>query len=359
MPDSIGNFVTRISNQKLSGAYIFIGEDPQLIEEGRVAVRKNYGGPVDERESLEDMANKESAAFKLTYDRGGNLFAGNVSGAFYEITGITKPTKESLSALTKLIQRLKPDDVLSVGIYGLDGKTLAPDYKKGYKTAWVRDLNRDGKLFCAKKLIGADAVWWCNRWAGEFGVNLSKGSSKWLADNTQGTLSSAKQCIQMMSYNKDLPSDENSQIKIMQSMLSGRSKYNIFQLVDAALNSNGKEAISILNALFEIQEPEPLLVWAIGNAANGVLAAKRGAYPIGMSKATVERARLISGRTSENSILDVIKSVSYADKIVKGVETGDIKIALTASIVKLATLGRNVKIPTPKVDIEYDDPFEL
>ena len=377
MPDPVAEFISRLPKEP-GGVYVLMGEEAQLIEEAREAIRASCGTRPLERAGLDALGDPDTIDSQIVHDRGGALFGGSStshparrngrdrrqsdtpppkdvamrrsgkerrrSGAsVYEVIGHGKPSEDSLTALHKLIRRLTSADLLTVAIYGVENRQLSRD-RKDYKTAWVRNLSAAGELVAARPLFSADAEWWCRRWVKEWKMKVSEDGIKWLSANTEGNLSAAKQCLYKMRFFDEQGEDDVTQ---MAGILSGRSRSNIFQLIDAALAGEGKQTISILNILFEVDEPPPLIVWALGNAASGILAAKRGGYPAAMSPSAARQAREVANRTSESAILEVIDRAAHADRIVKGVDVGDIKIALTDTAAGLACLRRGVKIPTP------------
>ena len=385
MPDPVADFISRLP-EKPGGVYVLMGEEAQLIEEARETIRIACGTRPVERAGLDALGNPDSPDSQIVHDRGGELFGGGAaashparrqgrdrrksdtpptkdaamhrsgkerrcSGAsVYEVIGHGKPPEDSLTALHKLVRRLTSADVLTVAIYGMENRHLSRD-RKGYKTAWVRDLSTAGELIPARSLSAADAEWWCRRWVKEWKMTVSEDGVKWLAANTEGNLAAAKQCLYKMLFFDE--QTEKDDVEQMAAILSGRPRSNIFQLIDAALAGQGKKTISILNILFEVDEPPPLIVWALGNAASGILAAKRGGYPLAMSQNAVKQAREVANRASESAILEVIHRAAYADRIVKGVDVGDVKIALTDVAAGLACLRRGAKIPTPA--LQYRD----
>ncbi|MGI9307443.1 MAG: DNA polymerase III subunit delta [Gammaproteobacteria bacterium] len=347
MKEAAENFIDSLRKKPPGGAYIFYGEEPQLIDEARDSLRAagNFGKNV-ERASLELFSDSSSADSKIAESPGGSLFGG---GAFlYEIIAHSPPSgiraaekgdgKGAFRVLQNIVARVSPPDTLAVSFYGLE--------RKHHKAKWLADLcqNAAAAVNCAR-LDAAQTAVWCRKWAKMWGFSLAENAAEWLAAQTEGNLSAAKQCLQKMQI-AGMRADTPGQIA---EALSGGAHYNIFQLTEAALAGNGKKSIAILNVLLYIEEPPPLLVWAAGNAAAGILAAKRGDYPAGMSRPSAQAAREIAAKTPEEKIIAVMRRAARADRIAKGVEKGDFKIAITDAVAGLACLRRGITIPTPRL----------
>ena len=327
------------------GVYIFYGEEPQLIEESRAAVRAagNFGENI-ERASLELFNDSAAPDSKIASSTGDALFGG---GAYlYEITahappsGIRAAEKSSgaYGILQRITARVCAPDSLCVSFYELE--------RKHYKAKWFTDLCANAvAVFCPRQ-DAAQTAGWCKKWARAWNLSVSEEGMARLAEQTEGNLTAAKQCLQKMEI---LGESGEEQVA---AALSGGARYNIFQLSEAALSGNGKKSLAILNVLLDIEEPPPLLVWAVSAAVSGILAAKCGGYPAGLSRAAAEAARTAAARAGEDEILDILRRAACADRIAKGVEKGDFSLAITDAVAGLACLRRGNKIPTPKFQPE-------
>lgn len=356
MEDPVSQLISRLSKPP-SGTFVFLGDEPQLLNEGRDAVRKAGDFDECERADISALADASNPDSKILEARGGALF-GKGGGCLYDISGIGKPPDACLKRLQHFAKKvLKDPDVLIISVYGLEGRDLSRD-RSGFKAAWVRDLANLGDYAVARRLSAAEAAPWCRKWAEEFEVKLSADTVKWIAAQTEGNLSAAKQCIIKMSLDagKDGEAEESEEARAKQA-LSGGARYNSFHLIEAALAGKGTESVNILNALLETGEPLPLIIWALNSAASGVLAAKRGQWPAGLSRDAAAAAKKVAKGTYENDAAEVLARVAFADRAVKGVVRIDIKTALTDAVVALALLARpDVKIPLPDLQRKiYDE----
>ena len=343
MRDAAADFVREVAEREhaAGGAYIFYGEEPQLISESRAALRDKYENI--ELASLELFNDSERADSRIAESPGDALFGGGAT--LYEVVAHAPPTGTraqktsdgggggTFKMLQNIIARVKKPDAVAISFYGLE--------RKHFKAKWFSDLMQGAASVHCARLDSQSAKFWCRRWADERGLSLSAEAAARLAEQTEGNLSAAKQCLHKMHICGG--GEEND----VAEALSGGARFNIFHLVESALEGKGKKSVAILNVLLDIQEPPPLILWAISAAASGVLAAKRGGYPPGLAKSAADLARQVSRSAKEESVLDVLRRAGYADRVIKGVEDGDIKIALTDAVAALACLRRGNAIPTP------------
>ncbi len=345
MNEPVQSFIESLRRAPPGGVYIFYGEEPQLIEEARAAVRAagNFGDNI-ERASLELFGDSSAPDSQIAASPGDALFGG---GAYlYEITAHAPPSGiragegggGSYRALQKIAARIAAPDALSVSFYGLE--------RKHYKAKWLSDLCAGAIAVPCPRLNAAQTAEWCKKWAREQNLSLSGGGGNRLAEQTEGNLAAAKQCLQKIAALGETEAGEEQ----IAEVLSGGARYNIFQLSDAALAGDGQKSLAVLNVLLDIEEPPPLLVWAVSAAVSGILAAKSGGYPVGLSRTAAAAAR--EARAGEEQIMDVVRRAARADRIAKGVETGDFAAAITDAVAGLACLRRGNKIPSPKFSPE-------
>ena len=344
MKEPVADFIRALPDSP-SGAFVILGEEPQLIEEARTAIRSRGNFGSKERADLESLAESGIAA-----DRGASLFGGGA--CLYEIVGHTAPRghaakesdadiegkKDDLSTLVQFAERIAAPDVLVLALYGLE--------RKHYKAAWLRDLGKHATVLIANRLGSVQTADWCRNWMTEWKLELPEDSINWLAAQTEGNLTAAKQCLQKILLCRESNGTVANNLSEVKDILSGGARYSIFRMTEEALCGQGRKALDILNVLLETQEPPPLILWTLTNAANGVLLVKRKQQPPwGLPAAQLREA---GRRANESQIMEVILRAAHADRIVKGVEVGDIKTALIDTLLALAALKNNVALPTPK-----------
>lgn len=329
-----------------AGVYVLYGEEPQLIDEARAAIQSagNFGSV--ERASLELFGDSEKPDSHIAESPGAALFGGGA--CFYEITAHAPPTGirsegeggGAYKILQGIVKRIKPPDALTVSFYGLE--------RRHHRAKWFLELtgNAEAAISCSR-LTAAQTAKWCEKWAKEMELQMSEDAVNLLASQTEGNLAAAKQCLQKMRLHGGGGSEEE-----VAEALSGGARFNIFHLVDAALAGKGKQSLAILNVLWDLQEPPPLILWAASAAASGVLAAKRGQYPAGLAKPAAAAAKQIAQKVREESVMEVLHRAAHADRVIKGIDAGDIKIALTDTVAALACLRRGNTISVPKLQVK-------
>ena len=311
--------------------YVLLGEEAQLIEEARAAVRRQFSYP-RERVDLEALADSP-----IAQNRGDTLFGG---ASLYEIVGQHAPQPKSIKALQQLAERAPTSsDVYVVAMYGLT--------PKHYKAAWLRDLGKAGAITAtASRLTPTAAVGWCKHWLQEWDMTADDEALAHLTAQTQGNLSAAKQCLNMIRLHGGAVG-----LTEITQVLSGGARHHVFELLNAALEGKGQRSLEILNSLWEIDEPPPLIIWALGAAAGGLLALKSGDYPGAIPPTPAMRKT--ASMASEKRIVSTLRKVAHADRIVKGIDQGDVKIAIIDAIASLATLRRQKNITVPELQPEY------
>ena len=327
----------------ITGVFILLGEEAQLIDEARAAINKKTTFDMVEKADLAAITNVDSADSKILQNRGGSLFG---SGACcYEIQGYGKPPDAAINALQKFAPEITAPDLLIVTIYGVEGRLLARD-RKGYKTAWVRDITALGVHAVARRLDEENTAIWCRRWVAKENLSIDDNSIRWLAQHTEGNLAVAKQCLYKIKI-----SGGSADIEYITTILSGGARYNIFHLVEAAVAGSGNKALSILNALLDINEPPTLVAWAIANAISSILATRHNQPIGGLSYNTITIIKEIARHADEAMVIDALSKIAHADRVIKGIDDGDVKIALMDAVAALACLRRGKKIPTPRLQI--------
>jgi DNA polymerase-3 subunit delta len=306
---------------------VVYGDEPQLIEEFRSAVKNVTQAANVERADWETLSDSP-----IMEERGSSLF-GNGS-CLYDIVGHGAPSVKAATAVLKLARRMKPPDILIIAAHHLE--------RKHYKAAWLRDVSALGCSVCAKRLNASETAMWCRHWAEGYELNIEEETLQWLASHTEGNLAAAKQCLLKMQLAGDKPDAAQ-----MADALSDGARHNVFNLIDAALAGHGRRALSILSFLLETQEPPPLILWATANALQSILTVKKGGTPAWGLPA--QDIRDIARRTSENEVTWLLRCAATADRTIKGVGDGEIKIQLMNLIVGLAALRRGIKIGVPNV----------
>ena len=308
---------------------VLYGDEPQLIEEVRAAVKTATASATAERADLETLP-----ASPIMQERGAGLF-GNGS-CRYEIVGHSAPLADSQAALLKITKRVEPPDTLLIALYHLE--------RKHHKAAWLRQVTAQGVSVCAERLNAAQTSVWCRRWAKEWELAIDEQTIQWLATHTEGNLAATKQCLQKMRLGDSTPDLQQAQ-----NALSDGARYNAFNLADTALKGEGRKALDILRVLLETQEAPPLILWALTNAVQSLMAVKQGGAPAwGLPRQMIYD---VARRANEDEIIHLLRRAAAADRVIKGVGGSDVKTALMDITVGLAALKRGIKISIPDLAV--------
>ncbi|MGI9337696.1 MAG: DNA polymerase III subunit delta [Gammaproteobacteria bacterium] len=323
---------------------VIIGDETHLINEARTAIEQAAAASETARIDFAELGDNPSAG-------GASLFGGttlqNIIG-YSSSFRLGKPPEDAFNALIKIIARPPDGDIVIAAFYGFDDKKM-----KG-KLAWLHELQNKhkAKVIRAMQCGESATAQWCKFWL----PSMNDDAANDIGAQTTGNFGAAKQAMMKMALYG------GTTAKDAKAALSDGGRYGIFELTDKAVLHDGRGALKILAHLLAANQPAPLILWAISDAAWKLMALKRGAPVFGAWGDRLSAMKKIANYESERNIMEVIRKAARADRIIKGAEyknTEDkgatIKIALTNLIVDLASLGRKARIPLPGRAITGDD----
>ena len=304
---------------------VIYGDEEQLVEEARLSVRAHFSADNIHRAAAETLAGSPLAT------NSGDLF-GDQQPTLYEINVTTTPPPAVQDALVALAAHTQPPDAMLILIRGMEAKQI--------KTAWFKKISDGAVCVRADRLAATAAVEWLTHWAQTENLTLNDESMQLLAAQTEGNLYAAKQAMTKLTLTAD--NGDITAAAVRQTLADG-AQYDIFDFGDAVLNGKGTRAIKILRQLRAAGVADPLILWSITDILNGVIALHAGESPRFWG-ARLAGLRVIAQRTSPQKLSDLLRRAGHADRVTKGVETGDIETALTHLVICLAALKRGVKI---------------
>ena len=101
--------------------------------------------------------------------------------------------------------------------------------------------------------------------------------------------------------------------------------------------------MQVLRVLYEADIAEPLILWALADAAQKLLTLKNGGE-VRTGRRQLERLQKVARTAPTKKIHKLLSRAAKTDQVIKGLIVGDAKIALLGLTADLATVGRNVKI---------------
>lgn len=147
------------------------------------------------------------------------------------------------ATLKQYLASPNPDNILILVTPKIDAAALNTQWFKGLESAGV---------FVTVWPIGADKLprWIRERMHGA-GMNADHDAIAMLADRVEGNLLAADQEIQKLSVLTGATTDKPVHIdrKHIMTLVADSSRYNTFNLIDAALNGDARRCIKVINSL--------------------------------------------------------------------------------------------------------------
>jgi DNA polymerase-3 subunit delta len=307
-------------NKRLAPAYFVYGDEPLLIEETldliRASARKQG---FDERES-HVVSDTRFNWDRLQSGLGNlSLFAARKIVEVRLVTG--KPGTEGSAAIVELLENLDPDILWIFSAPKLDKATAA--------SKWVKALQAKAACVEARAVPPARLPEWIGQRMQAAGLSCDAEAIQILADRVEGNLLAAQQEISklaLLTQGRHVSADA-----VRQSVADG-ARFDVFQLVDAALAQDAPRAIRVLHGLRQEGVAPVLTLWALVREINSLVAVwvrlDQG-MPLGraMNDAGVWRtrqdlvARALRGR-NEAGIRQLLAAAANADLVIKGVRRG-------------------------------------
>ena len=318
---SVFQLLERLKKRGLERAYFIFGDEPRLAAEARdaiVAFAENNGG---RRIRLDGSELAESPP-----PSGGGLFGAGFS--LLEVVAHGKPTEPVLAAMRRVAEKTRSPDALLIRMHDLESRQE--------KTAWLTEVAGRCEVAARAFRPGArEIAMWIRKWMADAGRGgaMSDADIGDLANRVEGNLAAARQVV-----DKLLLSDAAPDLPSALRALADGARYTVFDLADAALESDTARALRILRALRDERAADELILWSLSDAAQGVLAVKRGTAPRAWGR-RLENLRRAARGTDEHRAALLLKLAARADRINKAAEHGDRESILCELTAALASLG--------------------
>ncbi|MEO1888270.1 MAG: DNA polymerase III subunit delta [Methyloprofundus sp.] len=306
--------------QKLVAIYLISGDEPLQLGEAADAVRlaaKNAG--YDNRELLTVDAHFNWLEF---------LQAADAMSIFSEKKIIDlrlpsgKPGMEGSKALVSYCERLPEDTLLLITAGKLD--------KSGKKTKWVTTLEKHGVAIQVWPLEGSDLLQWLDKRLQRRGLSTNKQGLSLIASRVEGNLLAANQEIEKLYvlYGEGTLSEEQ-----ITRVVADASRYDVFNLVNAALSGRVGRINKILNGVRHEGIAAPIVLWALTREIRSLISIQQQ-LGAGQPRNSVfmkhqvwdKRQKLVSHALTRLSRPDLLAGLLVAaktDRQIKGEEVGD------------------------------------
>jgi len=248
----------RVSSDKLKGRlskgldpiYLITGDEPLQVGEAVDTIRnhaKQQG--YTSREILEadakfDWNTLATAADSLS------LFADRRIIDLRIPSG--KPGADGGKALAEYAGRPPVDTLLLI--------TLPKLEKSQFNTKWFKALDRAGCVIQVWPIEGAHLLSWLEQRMRRAGLTPAPDVVAMLAERVEGNLLAASQEIEKLLL---LNGPGTVTVEQLTESVADSARFNVYALVDSALDGNIARAIRILNGLRGEGAPTPLILWAL------------------------------------------------------------------------------------------------
>jgi len=320
----------------LAPAYLLSGDEPLQMNEGADAIRAaaraaGYGS----RRVLEADAHFDWR--QLTHEAENlSLFADRKVVDLRIPTG--KPGREGSTALAAWCQDPPPDTLLLVTLPKLDKSQL--------KSKWFKALDTLGVVVQIWPITGKALVNWLEQRLRQAGFQPEAEVARLLAERTEGNLLAARQEIEKLRLLH--PPGPLTQEKLVQT-IADSARYDVFTLVDAALEGDPRRCLRILAGLRGEGVAPPVVLWALAREVRSLATLKRArekgtplAQVLRQGGVWKSRQALVSRgleRLDAARWRALLGQCQTADALIKGVEVGDPWLQLERILLVMAGAG--------------------
>jgi len=242
-----------------------------------------------------------------------------------------KPGKDGGAAIAELAGQAGDDLLFLISVPKIDRKITA--------TKWFKTLESKG-AFVQIWPVGLRELpaWIMNRMK-KIGLNPDREAVRIIADRVEGNLLAAQQEIEKLRL---LLGEGDVSAEDVSNAVVDSSRYDVYQLVDAALGGDSKRALRILSGVRAEGVDAVVVIWALTRElrvlaklktsveAGGNLGAAMQKAQIWSSRETPVRACISRHRSSD--LYRMIQASRHADAAAKGQASGD-KWQLVTNIV--------------------------
>lgn len=238
-----------------------------------------------------------------------------------------KLNQRNSELLQQAITLLPAGIVLLIYTQKLDQKTL--------QTRWYQTVEKHAVTVQIWPITREQLPQWIMHRAKKHNLLLTPEAAAWLAQQVEGNLLAAAQEIDKLALlQTGLPLHERT----LEDIISDHARFDIFALVDSMLSGNAERSLHILATLFAEDTEPTLILWAITRELR-MLAEISRQLKEGKTFATLcsqfriweKRQPLLRTFLKNHTQADyhqLLLQAAEIDRLIKGVETGNIRIAL-------------------------------
>jgi DNA polymerase-3 subunit delta len=311
----------------LAPIYLLGGDEPLQVQEAADAIRaaaRRQG--FNERVLLSVESGFDWNALRAHADSL-SLFADKLLIDLRLVSG--KPGEAGARALRDYAAKPSADNLLIVTMDKFDRSSAS--------TQWYKALESAGASIRTWPVEARNLASWIQRRAAARGLALTPAAADALGERVEGNLLA---CAQEIEKLRMVHGEARLDLEDVLRSVADSARFDVFDLVDAALAGDGARSIRILHGLREEGVAPPLLAWALTRELRalsrmaGELAAG-GAMDAVMGRHRVwdKRRALVAGALRRHPApvwLDILRQAARTDRIAKGGARGNPWDALEA-----------------------------
>ena len=304
--------------KKLAPVYLISGDEPLQVMEASDLVRAKARELGFTERTVMDV-DKDFDWNTLTAESNSlSLFAEQRILELRIPTG--KPGKPGGAALAEYAARPADDTVLIITAGKLD--------KTASNTKWYKSLDAIGMSIQCWPIDSASLPRWIENRCIAKGLHPNKEAVRLLVDRVEGNLLAAAQEIEKLRLLVDGSELTAEQVT---AAVADSSRFNIYDLTDAALMGDIARTSHIINGLQSEGVEIVLALWAMSREIRTLLLAAEGSQQsadAALAKAGVWNKRMpimkkALSRHNQNSLQQMLVMCGKTDRTIKGLETGD------------------------------------
>ncbi|OUL59528.1 DNA polymerase III subunit delta [Pseudoalteromonas ulvae] len=167
-----------------------------------------------------------------------------------------KAGQQGAKVLKSIAERPNPDCLILI-----KGNKNGPEVQK---TAWFKALDNIGLFVPCYEITGHHLHTWLNGQCQQLQLNLDGDAKALLLESTQGNLLATYQELEKLSL---LYGQAAVSRQLLAPVLLNQAKFDIFDLTDALLQGNSKQAVTIVARLQKDNTEITSIAWAIAREA--------------------------------------------------------------------------------------------
>ncbi|BCG65491.1 MAG: DNA polymerase III subunit delta [Methyloprofundus sp.] len=250
-----------------------------------------------------------------------------------------KPGAEGSKVLVNYCARLPEDTILLITAGKLE--------KSAKKSKWASTLEQQGVAVQVWPLDGKDLIQWLQQRLQRRGLSADNAGIRIIAGRVEGNLLAAAQEIEKLYvlYGQGALTEQQ-----IQAAVADGSRYDVFNLVDAALSSRVERVLKILTGLQHEGIAAPVVLWALTRELRNLIhiqqkiAAGQARNGVFMKhQVWGKRQQLVShalNKLKRPTLLAALLVAAKADRQIKGEQEGD----CWESILSITLMMAGVKV---------------